>query len=306
MRRPLPALPVGALATSLLLAASPSALAETAEPAPVAAPTAMPAAAPTATAPTAPRCTPIDEAKVAAMFDQWNLALATLDPAKVTARYWPNAVLLPTVSNTPRTNPALIQDYFEHFLQKHPRGHIETRTIDVGCNLAIDMGTYTFSLMDDSGRVNEVFARYTYVYEARDGQWKIVHHHSSAMPEPVVRNAAAAAPATSSPKHGNAAEHGAHEAPAVAAAGTGVSLDRKASPDIGRYYPIASRARGEHGSAAVKVCVNPKGHVVSGPEVVESSGSPRLDEAAQAWARDAKWTPGAAEGCTQVRVAFGN
>lgn len=301
MRRVPPPLPMSVLAAAMLLSAGSAALAETPEPAPAAA-----AAVPAASSGPAPRCAPIDEGKVAAMFDQWNLALASLDPAKVTARYWPNAVLLPTVSNTPRTNPALIQDYFEHFLQKHPRGHIETRTIDVGCNLAVDMGTYTFSLMDDSGRAKEVFARYTYVYEARDGQWKILHHHSSAMPEPVVRNAAATAPATapaaSTPAHATGA---AHDAPAVAA-GTGVSLDRKASPDIGRYYPIAARARGEHGSTAVKVCVNPKGHMVSGPDVVESSGSPRLDEAAQAWARDAKWTPGAAEGCTQVRVAFGN
>jgi uncharacterized protein (TIGR02246 family) len=291
MRRVPPPVPMSLLAATLLLTAGTAALADTPEPAP-AAPAAIPAASPGP----APRCAPIDEGKVAAMFDQWNLALATLDPAKVTARYWPNAVLLPTVSNTPRTNPALIQDYFEHFLQKHPRGYIESRTVDVGCNLAVDMGTYTFSLMDDSGRVNEVHARYTYVYEARDGQWKIIHHHSSAMPEPMGRNAGA-------PAHAATGGHGT-AAPAVAATGSGVSLDRKASPDIGRYYPIAARARGEHGSAAVKVCVNPKGHMTSGPEVVESSGSPRLDEAAQAWARDAKWTPGAAEGCTQVRVAF--
>ena len=37
-----------------------------------------------------------DEA-VADLFRKWNLALASLDSAKVAALYWPNAVLLPTV-----------------------------------------------------------------------------------------------------------------------------------------------------------------------------------------------------------------
>ena len=87
-------------------------------------------------------CAPIDTPAVTALFDGWNLALATLDPDAVTRRYWNDALLLPTVSNTPRTTPPMIRDYFVHFLEKHPRGRIDSRSIQLGCNLAIDAGTY--------------------------------------------------------------------------------------------------------------------------------------------------------------------
>ena len=30
---------------------------------------------------------------------------------------------------------------------------------------------------------DKVKARYTYVYQFEDGEWKIAHHHSSVMPE---------------------------------------------------------------------------------------------------------------------------
>jgi uncharacterized protein (TIGR02246 family) len=138
-------------------------------------------------------CATLDPKAVAALFDDWNFSLSSLEASQVVQRYWPNAVLLPTVSNTPRTNAAMIGDYFEHFVAKRPRGRIDTRTIQGGCNVAMDVGTYTFSLMDDKGVTSEVAARYTFIYQYRDGAWKILHHHSSAMPEsaasapPVVR-----------------------------------------------------------------------------------------------------------------------
>ena len=130
-----------------------------------------------------PVCAKADEKVVAGLFDKWNAALGTLDAAKVADRYWSDAVLLPTVSNTPRTDTAGIKDYFEHFLQSKTVGKIDTRTIKIGCNFAADMGTYTFTLTNKEGEKNQVAARYTYIYQFRNGQWKIAHHHSSAMPE---------------------------------------------------------------------------------------------------------------------------
>lgn len=126
-------------------------------------------------------CAPADPQQIAALFDRWNASLATLDPDKVTANYAPDAVLLPTVSNQPRTNPAEIRDYFVKFLKGSPQGRIDQRTVKIGCNVAQDVGIYTFSFKDGS----QVQARYTYVYEQRDGKWLIAHHHSSAMPEKV-------------------------------------------------------------------------------------------------------------------------
>jgi uncharacterized protein (TIGR02246 family) len=131
-------------------------------------------------------CAQATPAEIAALFDRWNESLATHDPEKVVANYAPDAVLLPTVSNRPRTDPTAIKDYFIHFVDRNPRATIDTRTIRVGCNTAFDVGTYTFLLSGEkSGTTETVKARYSFVYEWRDGRWLIVHHHSSAMPEPL-------------------------------------------------------------------------------------------------------------------------
>ena len=63
--------------------------------------------------------------EIAALFDQWNTALATGDPEKVADLYAPNAVLLPTLSNQIRTNRTEIVEYFTHFLESKLQGKID-------------------------------------------------------------------------------------------------------------------------------------------------------------------------------------
>lgn len=134
---------------------------------------------------TAPAPANSAEKEIAALFDQWNAALATGEPAKVAALYAPDGVLQPTVSNWMRQGRDEVQDYFVKFLQLDPKGVINARDIRViDEDTAMDAGIYTFTLTE-GGQSRQVQARYTYVYEKLDGQWKIVLHHSSAMPEPV-------------------------------------------------------------------------------------------------------------------------
>ena len=124
-------------------------------------------------------CHKATEPQVVALFDRWNDSLRTLDADKVTANYADDGVLLPTVSNQPRTTPAEIREYFVKFLKSGPQGKVDKRVIKLGCNVAHDVGTYTFTFKDGQ----TVRARYTFVYEWEEGQWLIAHHHSSAMPE---------------------------------------------------------------------------------------------------------------------------
>jgi uncharacterized protein (TIGR02246 family) len=124
-------------------------------------------------------CQAIDEAGVVALFDRWNASLKTGDPQKVADNYAERSVLLPTLSNVPRLTPKAKIDYFVGFLSKGPVGTVDSRSIEIDCNSAIDAGLYTFRFKDGS----EAKARYTFTYHWNGSQWQITSHHSSLMPE---------------------------------------------------------------------------------------------------------------------------
>jgi uncharacterized protein (TIGR02246 family) len=131
----------------------------------------------------APACAPVTQQQVEGQFATFNAAWATKDPAKVTALFSKDAVLLATVSNKPRLTHEEIKDYFVSFLKGDPVGTINTSTIKIGCNIAYRMGTWTVGLTNqNSGVRNNVKARYSFVYTYEDGAWKIAHLHSSMMP----------------------------------------------------------------------------------------------------------------------------
>ncbi len=134
----------------------------------------------------AAKCPTVTPAQVEAQFDRFNSAWATKDPATVTNLFTKDAVLLATVSNKPRTNPAEINDYFVGFLKSSPVGTINSSTVKIDCNSAARLGTWTVTLTDAAtGAKNDVKARYSFIYRYVDGDWKIDHLHSSAMPEAV-------------------------------------------------------------------------------------------------------------------------
>ena len=284
-------------------------------------------------------CVTATDADVAALFDKWNLTLTTLDSNKVADLYWPDGVLLPTVSNQPRTNTALIKDYFDHFLEKHPRGRIDERHLHHSCNLSVDMGLYTFFLLDKNGKPQEVNARYTYVYTYRNGTWKIQHHHSSAMPEPM-----SAAPAASS--HANAVKPAATpvaatppppapppppaapapatdstpgETPAVADAAREevvkpvLRARLQRTPPMRHISEFVSKETLEAIGAdtvSVKVCATAQDAKARSFDVSDPSPKSEANEAALAWARGSNWllqnpTGEAFPICTHVIARFG-
>lgn len=139
---------------------------------------------------TAHRCQPVTQQQVEAQFERFNAAWATRSPDQVTALFARDAVLLPTVSNRPRTDHAGIRDYFVTFLRGEPVGQIDTSTVSVGCNMASRVGTWTVRLKDQAtGRTNDVRARYSFIYQWENGQWRIAHLHSSMMPETTTQTA---------------------------------------------------------------------------------------------------------------------
>lgn len=68
------------------------------------------------------------ETEIAALFDQWNAALATGNPETVAALYAADAVLEPTVSNNVRSTPQEIREYFVDFCRTVRKGRSTNAT----------------------------------------------------------------------------------------------------------------------------------------------------------------------------------
>ena len=118
------------------------------------------------------------------LLERWFAALETGDPSQVTALYAKDAILLATFNGDVKKGHREIRGYFEReFLPKHPVGmavEAYTRVLD---GVAVNSGLYSFQVdSKDEGRAT-VEARYTFVYQWAESDWKIVEHHSSLKPE---------------------------------------------------------------------------------------------------------------------------
>lgn len=93
-------------------------------------------------------CPSVTTSDIEGRFEGFNQSWATLDPDAVTALFTAEPVLLPTVSNQPRTTPAGVRDYFVAFLKLKPVARIDTSTTEVDCGTASRVGTWTVAVTD--------------------------------------------------------------------------------------------------------------------------------------------------------------
>lgn len=122
------------------------------------------------------------ENEISSLFDVWNTALQTGDSRAVGALYADDATLIPTLSNEIRQTPAAIESYFRKFMTLLPKASILHQTIRRFADIAINSGIYSFETTVN-GAVHVLDARFTFVYRKDGDTWKIIEHHSSAMPE---------------------------------------------------------------------------------------------------------------------------
>ena len=118
--------------------------------------------------------------EIALLFDRWNKSLKSGDPDQVVKNYAKNSILLATLANKPRLTVAEKRSYFKSFLINKPAGKINYRKIEVGYDMAVDAGIYTFTFARTGAVVK---ARYTFTYRFIKNKWLITSHHSSRMPE---------------------------------------------------------------------------------------------------------------------------
>jgi uncharacterized protein (TIGR02246 family) len=133
----------------------------------------------------APQDTAASRDGVAAAVAKWTAVFVDDNPDVILALYDDDGVLWGTLSPTIAVGKPAIRGYFERAYKALP-GHKVTfgqQTIRVYGDTAINSGYYTFSYVRD-GETRTIPARYSFVYRKRGDDWKIVDHHSSAMPPP--------------------------------------------------------------------------------------------------------------------------
>eukprot|EP00903_Cladosiphon_okamuranus_P017885 g16458.t1 len=127
-----------------------------------------------------------EEKSVMAAVENWRDTLtsgADDAPTKVAALYAPDALFWGTVSEQVRTNPTHVLEYFEYFARspKLTMTRLNPGKVQIHGDIAIQAGDYTFTWVGADGPV-EVDARFTFHFRKEADGWKIVEHHSSAMP----------------------------------------------------------------------------------------------------------------------------
>jgi uncharacterized protein (TIGR02246 family) len=122
---------------------------------------------------------------VAAAVEKWTTLFAENNPDTITPLYAKDAVLWGTLSPTVRSDPAAVKAYFVGAFQALPKATVKfgDQLIRVYGDTAINTGYYTFSFTKD-GETKSIPARYSFTYVKDGNDWKIVDHHSSAVPPP--------------------------------------------------------------------------------------------------------------------------
>ena len=122
---------------------------------------------------------------VAAATDKWATVFADNNPDAILVLYAKDGVLWGTLSPTVRSDPSGLKAYFVSAFQALPKATVKfgDQLICVYGNTAVNTGYYTFSYTKD-GETKSIPARYSFTYVKDGNDWKIVDHHSSAMPPP--------------------------------------------------------------------------------------------------------------------------
>ncbi len=111
--------------------------------------------------------------------DRWSAAYSANDPEGVVRIYWPDAILLGTVSPVMSEGTDAIRTYFSALKGSGNKNEIrDRRTIVLGDNAVVVTGFYEFTRMQD-GKPVPAPSRFTMLIVKRGDEWRIAHHHSS-------------------------------------------------------------------------------------------------------------------------------
>jgi uncharacterized protein (TIGR02246 family) len=125
---------------------------------------------------------PAEEANAA--IDRWSAAYTSNEPEAVVNNYWPDAILLGTVSPVISVGAEAIGKYFSLVKGSGNKNAIQERhTMVLDENAVVVTGFYEFTRMKD-GQPSPSPSRFTMLITKRGGEWRIAHHHSSPHVQP--------------------------------------------------------------------------------------------------------------------------
>ena len=110
--------------------------------------------------------------------EKWVDRIRSNDPSQVAALYCDDGLLLGTFSSQERKGMKPIFNYFENLLKSQIDVEIITQNIVESDSLCVNSGLYNFIV--DRKVIN---ARFSFVFKKVNDSWKILSHHSSALPE---------------------------------------------------------------------------------------------------------------------------
>jgi uncharacterized protein (TIGR02246 family) len=123
------------------------------------------------------------EDEVHARFEQWIATFNSHDADRLSQLYDQDARLLSTGGNEkPLDGRETIHVYFIPFMNRRDTVAFDhDDAVKVFSNIAVETGYYHFNIFPD-GKPDVWAARYTFVFEKKDGNWMILHQHSSRVP----------------------------------------------------------------------------------------------------------------------------
>ena len=125
---------------------------------------------------------PAEDANAAV--DRWSVAFSGNDPETIASNYWPDAILLGTVSPVMSEGTQSIIKYFTPTKGTGNKNAInERRTITINDNAVVVTGFYTFTRMVE-GKAVPGPSRFTMLVTKRGNEWRLAHHHSSPHVQP--------------------------------------------------------------------------------------------------------------------------
>jgi uncharacterized protein (TIGR02246 family) len=112
------------------------------------------------------------------LFQKWVNTIKDGDANQVVNLYREDGILLGTFSDKERVGHGLILEYFENLLESPVEVEIVSEHPVVFESVAVNSGFYNFITKGKT-----INARFSFVYQKDNNEWKIVSHHSSVIPE---------------------------------------------------------------------------------------------------------------------------